>query len=77
MIEKQIRVSCSNSINKLKSTVTGKVWRSWRIQIRSIDRDIKSALGVYIDHVEYVLHESFETPRICKKSISFFFLEFM
>lgn len=66
MVTKQIRISCSSTINKHKSPVSGNMWRSWKVQIRPVDRDIKSALGVYIDHVEYILHESFETPSISK-----------
>lgn len=65
MIEKPIKISCTNTILK-KKPVNSFMWRLWRVQINPIHRDIHSSLGSYIDHVEYILHESFETPRIGK-----------
>lgn len=62
-IEKQAKICFTSSINKAKTKNGSKVWRTWRVKIRPCE---KTPLGLYIDHVEYTLHESFETPRIGK-----------
>lgn len=60
MIEKAIKISCTSTILKPESS-DGVIWRQWRLQINPIQH---ASLSSYIDHVEYFLHESFETPHI-------------
>ncbi|KAF7724963.1 hypothetical protein EC973_000544 [Apophysomyces ossiformis] len=62
-IEKHIQILSSNTIVRSRST-QGHLWRSWKVQIRPIERDKQAALSRYVDRVEYVLHESFATPRV-------------
>ncbi|KAI7896781.1 yeats family-domain-containing protein [Mucor mucedo] len=63
MIEKPIKISCKSSILKNKS-FQGVVWRQWGISVKPIQYNSHSSLSSFIDHVEYLLHESFETPHI-------------
>ncbi|KAI8393357.1 yeats family-domain-containing protein [Radiomyces spectabilis] len=60
-IEKHVKISSSNSIVRAKST-DAYLWRMWKVQVRLMDRD--ASLSGFVDHIEYILHESFENPRV-------------
>ncbi|CEP13267.1 hypothetical protein [Parasitella parasitica] len=64
MVEKLIKINCSSSIIKDKVTVNGHVWRHWTVSLEASQVN----LSEHIEHVEYVLHESFRSPPIvCKE----------
>ncbi|KAI9475666.1 MAG: yeats family-domain-containing protein [Benjaminiella poitrasii] len=61
-----IKVTCQNHIMKTASKATeGHPWRSWRIRLVAIEnnRERKGRLSQLLDHVEYLLHPTFENPR--------------
>lgn len=60
MFEKQVKIHCSWIPIEGKSTTNGHAWRSWTISLEASRID----LSEYIDHVEYILHESFGSPPI-------------
>lgn len=60
MFEKQIKINCSWIPSEGKSTTNGHAWRLWTINLEASKVD----LSEYIDHVEYILHESFGSPPI-------------
>ncbi|KAI9333642.1 yeats family-domain-containing protein [Pilaira anomala] len=62
MIEKRIKITCRHTLVDKNST-HGHIWRNWKVYISPVERGVYASLS-YIDHVEYILHESFETPRI-------------
>jgi len=62
-VEKGVKISSSNVAvkTKKKPAPTDPAWRKWKVEITSDDNQ---PLSTIVDHVEYILHESFETPRI-------------
>lgn len=63
MIKRRVKITCTHTL-KNKNVVSDPIWRHWVIQINPVERAANTSLAHYIDHVEYILHESFETPRI-------------
>jgi transcription initiation factor IIF auxiliary subunit len=43
----------------------GHPWRNWKIRVVAVDnnREKKGKLSYLLDHVEYMLHPTFENPR--------------
>jgi transcription initiation factor IIF auxiliary subunit len=64
-VEKRVKISSSNVAikTKKKPAPTDPAWRKWKVEITSEDNQ---PLSNIVDHVEYILHESFENPRIGK-----------
>ncbi|KAJ2965001.1 hypothetical protein NQZ79_g6 [Umbelopsis isabellina] len=64
-VEKKVKISASNTAikTKKKPAPTDPAWRKWKVEIRSEDGQPLSSI---IDHIEYILHESFENPRIVR-----------
>jgi transcription initiation factor IIF auxiliary subunit len=62
-VEKKVKITSSNTAikTKKKPAPTDPAWRKWKVEIMSEDGQ---PLSTIIDHVEYILHESFENPRI-------------
>ncbi|KAI8082246.1 hypothetical protein BDF21DRAFT_493011 [Thamnidium elegans] len=63
MVKKRVKITCTHTL-KNKKLMSIPIWRRWMIQINPVERAASASLAHYIDHVEYILHESFETPRI-------------
>lgn len=47
----------------------GHPWRNWKIRVVAVDnhREKKGKLSYLLDHVEYILHPTFENPRRGKR----------
>lgn len=43
----------------------GHPWRNWKIRVVAVDnnREKKGKLNFLLDHVEYILHPTFDNPR--------------
>jgi transcription initiation factor IIF auxiliary subunit len=43
----------------------GHPWRNWKITLVAMDgeKEVKGKLSILLDHVEYILHPTFEEPR--------------
>ncbi|KAI8360807.1 yeats family-domain-containing protein [Blakeslea trispora] len=71
MITQDIRISCQNSVIKGSGAKSneGHPWRNWKITLVAMDgeKEVKGKLSVILDHVEYILHPTFEEPRRVKK----------
>ncbi|KAL9558411.1 hypothetical protein MBANPS3_000911 [Mucor bainieri] len=66
-----IKISCHNSVIKGHGAKSndGHPWRNWKITLVAMDgeREVKGKLAMILDHVEYILHPTFEEPRRVKK----------
>jgi hypothetical protein len=62
MSETAIKITLSSKKNRTDNN--GLIWRTWKVLIQSVHNNF--FLENYIDHVEYLLHPSFEDPRIGK-----------
>lgn len=67
VITQDIKIACHNSVikgNGAKSN-DGHPWRNWKITLVAMDgeREVKGKLSMILDHVEYILHPTFEEPR--------------
>ncbi|KAI8637779.1 yeats family-domain-containing protein [Parasitella parasitica] len=70
VVTQDIKISCHNSVIKgigAKSN-EGHPWRNWKITLVAMDgeREVKGKLSMILDHVEYILHPTFEDPRRVK-----------
>ncbi|KAI9284266.1 yeats family-domain-containing protein [Umbelopsis sp. AD052] len=65
MVEKRVKITSTNVAlkTKKKPAPTDPAWRKWKVEIVSEDQQ---PLSNIIDHIEYILHESFETPRMVR-----------
>ncbi|KAI9483065.1 MAG: yeats family-domain-containing protein [Benjaminiella poitrasii] len=61
-----IKISCHNSIIKGPGAKSndGHPWRNWKITLVAMDgeEEIKGKLSIILDHVEYILHPTFQDP---------------
>ncbi|KAI8351460.1 yeats family-domain-containing protein [Choanephora cucurbitarum] len=71
IVTQDIRISCQNSVIKGSGAKSneGHPWRNWKITLVAMDgeKEVKGKLSVILDHVEYILHPTFEEPRRVKK----------
>lgn len=62
-----IKITFQNSIIKGPDaqTVEGHPLRNWKIKLVDVEngKDKKGRLSELLDHVEYILHPTFENPR--------------
>ncbi|KAI8371783.1 yeats family-domain-containing protein [Radiomyces spectabilis] len=62
-----IKIICQNSIIKGPGakSVDGHPWRNWKIKLVAVDKgkEKKGKLSLLLDHVDYILHPTFENPR--------------
>lgn len=61
-----IKIICQNSIIKgsIKASA-GHPWRNWKIKVVAVDNnhERRGKLNYLLDHVEYMLHPTFDNPR--------------
>ncbi|GAN05306.1 transcription initiation factor TFIID subunit 14 [Mucor ambiguus] len=71
VVTQDIKISCHNSVIKGHGAKSndGHPWRNWKITLVAMDgeREVKGKLSMILDHVEYILHPTFEEPRRVKK----------
>ncbi|CAO0793772.1 unnamed protein product [Mucor circinelloides] len=71
VVTQDIKISCHNSVIKGHGAKSndGHPWRNWKITLVAMDgeREVKGKLAMILDHVEYILHPTFEEPRRVKK----------
>ncbi|KAI7901160.1 yeats family-domain-containing protein [Cokeromyces recurvatus] len=61
-----IKIICQNHVMKGNSRASeGHPWRNWKIKLVAVDnhRENKGKLNHLLDHVEYILHPTFDNPR--------------
>lgn len=67
LITQDIKITCENNIIKGPGakSVDGHPWRNWKITLIAMDdgKEVKGKLSTILDHVEYILHPTFEEPR--------------
>ncbi|KAJ8662943.1 hypothetical protein O0I10_001119 [Lichtheimia ornata] len=67
-LKKHLNIQTTNKI--IRETLNHQPWRAWTIQIHCCEHhhlsttSSSSCLDAYVDHVEYILHESFQPSRI-------------
>ncbi|KAI7885548.1 hypothetical protein K492DRAFT_190936 [Lichtheimia hyalospora FSU 10163] len=66
-LKKHICIQTTNKI--IRETLNQQIWRAWTIQIHCCEHHVNNhtstlCLEAYVDHVEYILHESFQPSRI-------------
>ncbi|CDS13344.1 hypothetical protein LRAMOSA05522 [Lichtheimia ramosa] len=61
-LKKHLNIQTTNKI--IRETLDHQIWRAWTIQIHCCEHVDTTCLNAYIDHVEYILHESFQPSRI-------------
>ncbi|KAI8368222.1 yeats family-domain-containing protein [Radiomyces spectabilis] len=66
-LHQDIKVTNQSHLSKDKSLkpVDGVPWREWKVTIVAVDKgkEQKGKLSKIVDHVEYILHPTFATPR--------------
>lgn len=55
----------------------GHPWRNWKIRVVAVDsnQERKGKLNYLLDHVEYMLHPTFDNPRRGKHFTLNFFID--
>ncbi|KAG0788042.1 hypothetical protein G6F16_009651 [Rhizopus arrhizus] len=68
----EFKISCHNSIIRGASAQSsdGHPWRNWQVTLVAMEdgKEVKGKSSLILDHVEYILHPTFDNPRrIMKK----------
>ncbi|CEG81086.1 hypothetical protein RMATCC62417_15326 [Rhizopus microsporus] len=69
-VYQDFKISSHNSVIKGASAKNsnGHPWRDWQVSLVAVDngKEVKGKASLILDHVEYILHPTFENPRRVK-----------
>jgi transcription initiation factor IIF auxiliary subunit len=67
----EFKISCHNSIIRGASAQSsdGHPWRNWQVTLVAMEdgKEVKGKSSLILDHVEYILHPTFDNPRRSKQ----------
>lgn len=74
-VYQDFKISSQNSVIKGANAKNsnGHPWRDWQVSLVAVDngKEVKGKSSLILDHVEYILHPTFENPRRGKFSYCF------